>query len=75
MKNEYWVVEYSFSQNAFHVDLLTNAIKNNLSCFISKKENDYQILAICNSYEKATEKYKIYKTYLEKEQEINYFNK
>ena len=53
--NEIYTVEYSASQNCFHVDTLENVILMNIANCASKNSVDYQIIALCDSYEQAME--------------------
>lgn len=65
--NEIYTIEYSASQNCFHVDTLDKVLMMNRTNCRSKNSVDYQIIDLCNSYEQAMEKcqkfkkaYKIY---------------
>ena len=48
-----FVVEYSVSQKCFHIDNITKSLKNNLKMFINETLNDYMILGLFDSIEKA----------------------
>lgn len=55
-KKRKWSVEYSISQDCFHVDDLENVLKINTSDMISKNNwTDYKIIGIFNTQEEATE--------------------
>lgn len=48
-----FVVEYSVSQKCFHIDNITKSLKNNLRMFVNEILNDYMILGLFDSIEKA----------------------
>lgn len=48
-----WVVEYSVSQQCFHVDTLGDSINNNQFICVNQRPVDYLIIAICDTYEQA----------------------
>lgn len=59
--NEIYTVEYSVSQNCFHVDTLDKVLMMNRTNCRSKNSVDYQIIDLCNSYEQAMEKCNMYR--------------
>lgn len=50
---EYFVAEYSASQNSFHVDELRHVLQINRMNARSRNSVDYQIIAICGSDDEA----------------------
>lgn len=54
MSNELWSVEWSESQQCFHVDYLTKVLTKNREIFIDPNYcNDWSILFIAKSYSEA----------------------
>lgn len=51
---EIYVVEFSLSQKAFHIDTLDVSIKNNQTNMALRTQNDYQIIGAFNTYEQAS---------------------
>lgn len=49
------VVEFSLSQNAFHIETLSEALMCNMKSAMARTQSDYQILAVCDSYEAASD--------------------
>ena len=43
---EWWVVEYSQSQDAFHIQTLVKSLMNNQSRCLKKERNDWVLLFI-----------------------------
>lgn len=41
-----FAVEYSVSQDAYHIDKLEQALRNNINMSLNKISNDYKILYI-----------------------------
>lgn len=62
--NEIYTVEYSASQNCFHVDTLEKVILMNRANCRSRNSVDYQIIALCDSYEQAMENCRKFKRLL-----------
>jgi len=52
--SEQWVVEFSQSQQAFHVQDLGTAAKRNLKAFRFARPNDYSIIAVFSSEQEAS---------------------
>lgn len=50
-----WVVEWSPSQGAFHIEQLRDAVKTNLELFVMGERLDYQPLAVLHTREEADE--------------------
>ncbi len=50
---EVFTVEWSSTQDSFHVELLTEALAANLRCFGKKQPMDYVPLGIYDSHEEA----------------------
>jgi hypothetical protein len=50
-----WTVEWSQSQQCFHIDALQKTITRNIAAFMHNRSNDYQLLYIAKSQEKASE--------------------
>jgi len=50
-----WSVEYSISQDCFHVDDLERILKSNTVDMFLKHENDYKIIAIFETQKEANE--------------------
>ena len=48
-----YVVEYSKNQDCFHITTLDDSIKKNRKMFEENTPNDFQIIALVNSYEDA----------------------
>lgn len=46
---ELWTVEWSGSQQCFHVDTLEKTLSQNLQAYAEGRVNDYQILGIVKS--------------------------
>jgi hypothetical protein len=52
---KYWVAEWSTAQGCYNVTTLFQAIQNNRRMCIEKRNNDYQIFAIYETQQQATE--------------------
>ena len=50
-----YVVEYSYSQRAWHIDTLDSAITRNIDDMLEGRVNDYKIINMFGSYELANE--------------------
>ncbi len=50
---EQYTLEYSASQNCFHIDTLSRVLEMNIMNCLSRNSVDYQILGLYDSYEKA----------------------
>ena len=50
---DYYVAEYSHSQNNFHYDRLSVSIKRNLEAFYNKQPSDWIILGIFETEDEA----------------------
>lgn len=48
---EIWVVEYSRTQNSFHVTTLIDSVEANRKMFKKGIGNDYQIIGMAYTYE------------------------
>ncbi len=46
-----WVLEYSKSQNCFHIDKLSRVIITNRKSFETNRWNDYRIIGVYDSSE------------------------
>lgn len=55
MIKDIWVVEYSRQQNCFHVTTLIDSVETNRKMFKKNIGNDYQVIGLANSYEKAND--------------------
>lgn len=53
--NRLWVVEYSGTQKAFHIETLAEALRSNREQFAAGGMVDYVPLAIVSSHEQASE--------------------
>jgi hypothetical protein len=52
---EIWVVEYSKTQDCFHISTITESVITNLIAFYEKTNNDFQIISLAHTYEGARE--------------------
>ena len=50
-----WAVEYSVNQKCFHVELLEDYLTNNIRSITQNTSTDYQLIAICETRDKARE--------------------
>ncbi|MGB3208418.1 MAG: hypothetical protein WBB28_25820 [Crinalium sp.] len=70
MKNKYmelFAVEYSPTQNTFHIETIERAIEINLGgAIFEKRKLDYILVGIAESHEEARELYKAIKEKLDK---------
>lgn len=53
--NKLWVVEWSESQQSFHIDTIEKMLKRNTSAFLSERKTDYKPLAFAESQDEAIE--------------------
>jgi hypothetical protein len=54
--SEYYVLEFSLTQNAWHIDTLERTLKRNMGWFLKgPKGNDYKILAISKNEDELRE--------------------
>lgn len=51
-----WVAEYSQSQDAVHVQLLDESIRENFRRAIAKEEQDYVVIGVFSSHDEASER-------------------
>lgn len=51
--SQYYVAEYSASQNCFHVDTLQRVLRLNRANALGQRSVDYQIIAICSTDDEA----------------------
>lgn len=61
MNNELWSVEWSDSQECFHIDWLKKIIGKNLECFLEQRKSDWVLLSVFNSHKEAHDFVKILK--------------
>lgn len=53
-EDEYWVAEFSITQDAWHIDTLETTLDRNLAwCIYGRGENDYKVVAITSTSEEA----------------------
>lgn len=52
---EIWVVEYSKTQGCFHVTTLEDSVEKNRRMYDNDANNDYQIIALADTFEEAHE--------------------
>ena len=57
----YWCVEYSKEQKAFHIDTLSKAVSTNRGMFLRKASNDYQIIGIYKTAKEASKACKLFR--------------
>jgi hypothetical protein len=50
-----WVVEYSKMQGCFHVTTLEDSVARNRRMYDNDANNDYQIIALADTFEEANE--------------------
>lgn len=50
-----YAVEYSGTQDCFHIDTLNHVLQLNQRNALQRKSNDYEIIAITDSIDKANE--------------------
>ena len=55
MENEWVTVEYSGRQKFFHIDFYEVTLQRNMRTYMQNKSNDYQILGIFPTWEKASD--------------------
>jgi RPA family protein len=54
--SEYYVLEFSLTQNAWHIDTLERTLKRNMRWFLKgPKGNDYKILAVSKNKDELRE--------------------
>jgi len=56
LTDQSWVIEWSHKQQCFHVDTLSNSMRNNRQNYYNEKGNDYIPLLVCESIEEASRK-------------------
>lgn len=50
-----YTVEYSVEQGCFHIDKLNQILETNIRMCVDRVSNDYKIIGIFDSHEKAVE--------------------
>lgn len=50
-----YVVEYSNSQNAFHISTMEDRMVNEARCLLRGFNSDYKVIYECNTYKEAFE--------------------
>lgn len=70
-----YAVEYSATQDCFHVDALDHVLHLNQQNALHKKSNDYEIICICDSMDRANEVCKLFRSQQIKETSNRTFNR
>ncbi len=52
---ERYFVEYSVSQQCFHIDTINRTFETNINSIINDISNDYKVITIVDSYKEAQE--------------------
>lgn len=63
MMESMWVVEYSKTQDCFHISTLKESVETNERAFRQRNNNDYQIIALADTFEEASNKANKYRSF------------
>lgn len=69
-----YVIEYSVRQDCFHVASLKETLETNLRTATNFIDNDYRILALCETSEEALKKADVLRQLIEDKKRLNVSN-